>query len=107
MKRLEIAVREGEKVKVFASGEYVYSKFVGWYDGEGENATLISTEYLHEFIVMKETTVYARFEKTFSVSAIIENGGEVLFESQLVDIGITFQKMVFIAMIYLKILRLQ
>lgn len=76
MKRLEIAVREGEKVKVFASGEYVYSKFVGWYDGEGENATLISTEYLHEFIVMKETTVYARFEKAFSVSAIIENGGE-------------------------------
>lgn len=76
MKRLEIAVREGEKVKVFASEEYAYSKFVGWYDGEGENATLISTEYLHEFIVMKETTVYARFEKAFSVSAIIENGGE-------------------------------
>ena len=25
---------------------------------------------------MKETTVYARFEKAFSVSAIIENGGE-------------------------------
>ena len=76
MKRLELAVREGEKVKIFASEEYAYSKFVGWYDGEGENATLISTEYLHEFIVMKETTVYARFEKAFSVSAIIENGGE-------------------------------
>lgn len=76
MKRLELAVREGEKVKVSASEEYVYSKFVGWYDGEGENATLISTEYLHEFIVTANATVYARFEKAFYVNARIENGGE-------------------------------
>lgn len=76
MKRLELAVKEGEKVKVSASGEYVYSKFVGWYDGEGENATLISTEYLHEFIVTSNATVYARFEKAFYVNARIENGGE-------------------------------
>lgn len=76
MKRLELAVKEGEKVKVSASGEYVYSKFVGWYDGEGENATLISTESLHEFIVTANTTVYARFEKAFYVNARIENGGE-------------------------------
>lgn len=76
MKRLELAVKEGEKVKVSASGEYVYSKFVGWYDGEGENATLISTEYLHEFIVTANATVYARFEKAFYVNARIENGGE-------------------------------
>ena len=76
MKRLELAVKEGEKVKVSASEEYVYSKFVGWYDGEGENATLISTEYLHEFIVTANATVYARFEKAFYVNARIENGGE-------------------------------
>lgn len=76
MKRLELAVREGEKVKVSASGEYVYNKFVGWYDGEGENATLISTESLHEFIVTANATVYARFEKAFYVNARIENGGE-------------------------------
>lgn len=76
MKRLELAVKEGEKVKVSASGEYVYSKFVGWYDGEGENATLISTESLHEFIVTANATVYARFEKAFYVNARIENGGE-------------------------------
>lgn len=76
MKRLELAVKEGEKVKVSASGEYVYSKFVGWYDGEGENATLISTESLHEFIVTSNATVYARFEKAFYVNARIENGGE-------------------------------
>ncbi len=76
MKRLELAVREGEKVKVSASGEYVYSKFVGWYDGEGENATLISTEDLHEFVVTANATVYARFEKAFYVNARIENGGE-------------------------------
>ncbi len=76
MKRLELAVKEGEKVKVSASGEYVYSKFVGWYDGEGENATLISTEHLHEFIVTANATVYARFEKAFYVNARIENGGE-------------------------------
>lgn len=76
MKRLELAVKEGEKVKVSASGEYVYSKFVGWYDGEGENATLISTESLHEFVVTSNATVYARFEKAFYVNARIENGGE-------------------------------
>lgn len=76
MKRLELAVKEGEKVKVSASGEYVYSKFVGWYDGEGENATLISTESLHEFVVNANATVYARFEKAFYVNARIENGGE-------------------------------
>lgn len=76
MKRLELAVKEGEKVKVSASGEYVYSKFVGWYDSEGENATLISTESLHEFIVTANATVYARFEKAFYVNARIENGGE-------------------------------
>lgn len=76
MKRLELTVKEGEKVKVSASEEYVYSKFVGWYDGEGENATLISTEYLHEFIVTANATVYARFEKAFYVNARIENGGE-------------------------------
>lgn len=76
MKRLELAVKEGEKVKVSASGEYVYSKFVGWYDGEGENATLISTESLHEFVVTANATVYARFEKAFYVNARIENGGE-------------------------------
>ncbi len=76
MKKLELAVKEGEKVKVSASEEYVYSKFVGWYDGEGENATLISTEYLHEFIVTANATVYARFEKAFYVNARIENGGE-------------------------------
>ena len=72
-KQLQFVVLEGSKVRVSASGEAVYFKFVGWYDGEGENAALISDNDVYEFTVTENATVYARFDYSFSVNARIEN----------------------------------
>ena len=66
-------VPEGAKVKVSASESYSYTKFAGWFDGEGEDANLISKDALHEFTVTENAVVYARFEKAFFISARIEN----------------------------------
>ena len=74
-KELQLEVVEGSKVKVSASGATVYYKFIGWYDGEGENATLISAEDPYEFTVDEDTTVYARFGYAFSIAARIEEYG--------------------------------
>lgn len=74
-KQLQFVVAEGSKVKVSASGEAVYFKFLGWYDGEGENAARISDKDVWEFTVTEDATVYARFDYAFSVSARIESDG--------------------------------
>ena len=72
-KQLQFTVTEGSKVNFSASGEAVYFKFIGWYDGEGENAALISDKDVYEFIVTEDATIYARFDYSFSVNAIIES----------------------------------
>lgn len=74
-KQLQFVVAEGSKVKVSASGETVYFKFLGWYDGEGETAALISDKDIVEFTVTEDATVYARFDYSFFVSARIESDG--------------------------------
>ena len=74
-KQLQFVVTEGSKVKVSASGETVYFKFLGWYDGEGETAALISDKEVAEFTVTEDATVYARFDYAFFVSARIESDG--------------------------------
>ena len=74
-KQLQFVVTEGSKVKVSASGETAYFKFLGWYDGEGENAALISDKEVVEFTVNEDSTVYARFDYAFFVSARIESDG--------------------------------
>lgn len=74
-KQLQFVVVEGSKVKVSASGEAVYFKFLGWYDGEGENAALISDKDVWEFTVTEDATVYARFDYSFFVHARIESDG--------------------------------
>ncbi|MCI6183422.1 MAG: InlB B-repeat-containing protein [Clostridiales bacterium] len=74
-KQLQFVVHEGSKVKVSASGETVYFKFLGWYDGEGETAALISDKDVVEFTVTEDATVYARFDYAFIVSARIESEG--------------------------------
>ena len=72
-KQLQFVVAEGSKVKVSASGETGYFKFVGWYDGEGENAARISDKEVVEFTVTEDATIYARFDYSFFVSARIES----------------------------------
>ena len=74
-KQLQFVVTKGSKVKVSASGETVYFKFLGWYDGEGETAALISDKDVYEFTVTKDATVYARFDYSFFVYARIESDG--------------------------------
>ena len=74
-KQLQFVVTKGSKVKVSASGETVYFKFLGWYDGEGETAALISDKDVYEFTVTEDATVYARFDYSFFVYARIENDG--------------------------------
>ena len=74
-KQLQFVVTEGSKVQVSASGDAVYFKFVGWYDGEGETATRISDKDVYEFTVTEDATVYARFDYAFFVSARIESEG--------------------------------
>ena len=74
-KQLQFVVTEGSKVKVSASGETAYFKFLGWYDGEGETAALIFDKEVAEFTVNEDTTVYARFDYSFFVSARIESDG--------------------------------
>lgn len=74
-KQLQFVVAEGSKVKVSASGETVYFKFLGWYDGEGETAALISDKDVAEFTVTEDATVYARFDYSFFVYARIESDG--------------------------------
>lgn len=74
-KQLQFVVTEGSKVRVSASGETVYFKFVGWYDGEGETAALISDKDVYEFTVTADAAVYARFDYSFFVNAIIESNG--------------------------------
>ena len=74
-KQLQFVVTEGSKVKVSASGETAYFKFLGWYDGKGETAALISDKEVAEFTVNEDTTVYARFDYAFFVSARIESDG--------------------------------
>ena len=76
MERLDLTVQVGKTVKVLASEAASYINFVGWFDGEGADAKLISTDNPHEFTVTEDTTVYARFKKAFYVSARIEGGGE-------------------------------
>ena len=72
-KQLQFVVLEGSKVRVSAGEEAAYFKFIGWYDGEGENAKLISDKDVYEFTVTENATVYARFDYSFSVNARIEN----------------------------------
>ncbi len=74
-KQLQFVVTEGSKVKVSASGEAVYFKFLGWYDGEGETAARLSDKDVIEFTVTKDATVYARFDYAFFVYARIESEG--------------------------------
>ena len=74
-KQLQFVVTEGSKVKVSASGETVYFKFLGWYDGEGETAARISDKEVVEFTVTEDATVYARFDYAFFVYARIESEG--------------------------------
>ena len=74
-KQLQFVVAEGSKVKVSASGETAYFKFLGWYDGEGETAALIFDKEVAEFTVNEDATVYARFDYSFFVSARIESDG--------------------------------
>ena len=74
-KQLQFVVTKDSKVKVSASGEAVYFKFLGWYDGEGETAALISDKDVVEFTVTEDATVYARFDYSFCVSARIESDG--------------------------------
>lgn len=74
-KQLQFVVTKGSKVKVSASGEAVYFKFLGWYDGEGETAARISDQEVAEFTVNEDATVYARFDYAFFVYARIENEG--------------------------------
>ena len=74
-KQLQFVVTKDSKVKVSASGETVYFKFLGWYDGEGENAALISDKDVAEFTVTEDATVYARFDYAFFVYARIESEG--------------------------------
>ena len=74
-KQLQFVVTEGSKVKVSASGETAYFKFLGWYDGEGETAALIFDKEVAEFTVNEDATVYARFDYSFFVSARIESDG--------------------------------
>lgn len=74
-KQLQFVVTKDSKVKVSASGETVYFKFLGWYDGEGETAALISDKDVVEFTVTEDATVYARFDYSFFVYARIESDG--------------------------------
>ena len=74
-KQLQFVVTKDSKVKVSASGEAVYFKFLGWYDGEGETAALISDKDVIEFTVTEDATVYARFDYAFFVYARIESDG--------------------------------
>lgn len=74
-KQLQFVVTKDSKVKVSASGEAVYFKFLGWYDGEGETAARISDKDVYEFTVTQDATVYARFDYAFIVSARIESEG--------------------------------
>ena len=74
-KQLQFVVTKDSKVKVSASGETVYFKFLGWYDGEGETAALISDKDVIEFTVTEDATVYARFDYSFFVYARIESEG--------------------------------
>ena len=74
-KQLQFVVTKDSKVKVSASGEAVYFKFLGWYDGEGETAALISDKDVVEFTVTEDATVYARFDYAFFVYARIESEG--------------------------------
>ena len=74
-KQLQFVVTKDSKVKVSASGEAVYFKFLGWYDGEGETAALISDKDVVEFTVTEDATVYARFDYAFFVYARIESDG--------------------------------
>lgn len=74
-KQLQFVVTKNSKVKVSASGETVYFKFLGWYDGEGETAALISDKDVIEFTVTEDATVYARFDYAFFVYARIESEG--------------------------------
>ena len=74
-KQLQFVVTKDSKVKVSASGETVYFKFLGWYDGEGETAALISDKEVAEFTVTEDATVYARFDYAFFVYARIESEG--------------------------------
>ena len=74
-KQLQFVVTKDSKVKVSASGEAVYFKFLGWYDGEGETAALISDKEVVEFTVTEDATVYARFDYAFFVYARIESEG--------------------------------
>ena len=80
-KQLQFVVTEGSKVRVSASGETVYFKFVGWYDGEGETAALISDKDVYEFTVTEDATVYARFDYSFFVNARIESPDAGVFTS--------------------------
>ena len=74
-KQLQFVVTKDSKVKVSASGEAVYFKFLGWYDGEGETAARISDKDVVEFTVTEDATVYARFDYAFFVYARIESEG--------------------------------
>ena len=74
-KQLQFVVTKDSKVKVSASGEAVYFKFLGWYDGEGETAARISDKEVAEFTVTEDATVYARFDYAFFVYARIESEG--------------------------------
>ena len=74
-KQLQFVVTKDSKVKVSASGEAVYFKFLGWYDGEGETAARISDKDVIEFTVTEDATVYARFDYAFFVYARIESEG--------------------------------
>lgn len=74
-KQLQFVVTKDSKVKVSASGEAVYFKFLGWYDGEGETAALVSDKDVAEFTVTEDATVYARFDYAFFVYARIESDG--------------------------------
>lgn len=90
MERLDLAAREGGTITVSAGASYSYTKFVGWYDGEGADARLLSTEEIYEVTVTENTVVYARFEKAFFLQISIEGGGEFTVEGASSENGLFY-----------------
>ena len=67
--------KEGDKFELTAKTIVDYAKFVGWF-GDDECKNLISSEATYTITVNEDTEIYAKFEPSFTVTAIIEGGGE-------------------------------
>lgn len=67
--------KEGDKFELTAKTIVDYAKFVGWF-ADDECKNLISSEATYTVTVNEDTEIYAKFEPSFTVTAIIEGGGE-------------------------------